>query len=153
MVPILWEVIESSWKAFPPLDRTRQRAVRLNNQGALLQLSYMLDGLIANQCRRQLQSFSSEQLLAFIHQLEAQLSCLDRPELIAIFGDNPHSALWARGFIIGMGEAYFHKIDLAPQKAYKGLEAKSICHIGYEVWELSLDRSTPTVPALKSMPG
>jgi hypothetical protein len=135
-----WDLIESSWKSIPMLNKLRKEAVKTNDASLFEGLSFGLDDDVVEALEEKLQALEKDDLIRFIHIMEEKLFRLDREEIHAYTDGTEEGFLHCRGFIIGMGEKYYKLIDKKPDKAARDIEAPSVCFIGYEVYKARFKR-------------
>jgi len=132
-----WELIESAWASVPLLNELRQEALQTNQVELFEGLSFGLDDEVSEAIEEKLRELSKDDLVKFNHLMEEKLFRLDREEIHQHTDGSDDGFLYCRGFIVGMGERYYHLVNGNPAKATPDAEAESICFVGYQVY---LDR-------------
>ena len=129
----LWPTLEAAWgEAAPELLEARlapnEENVDALSEGAEL----MLEAL-----RCILATATEPELLAFDRELEKALYDLDRAQIQEATDGSDDGFLYARGFIVAMGEAYFRAVDADPSRAILDAELEELCYLP---WHLYADK-------------
>src|SRR5687767_5620704 len=111
-----WLLIDESWAAAGGHTKQRQRLA----QGKLSedQAEELVDALdeVLPALRSQLDELSDEDLLGFDRVLERKLYDIDRAEVQAATDGSDDGFLYARGFIVAAGRAYYDAVNQDPSK-------------------------------------
>ena len=130
-----WELIESAWTSVPLLDELRREALKTNGADLFEGLSFGLDDEVSEALEERLRELPREDLVKFNHLMEEKLFRLDREEIHRHTDGSDDGFLYCRGFIVGMGERYYHLVLANPAQATTDAEAESIPFVGYQVYE------------------
>lgn len=134
-----WQLIEQSWKKHPQLESLRKEVLSNNIEEQVLELSGFVGADIANQLGEELSSLKKEDLSKFIHIMEEKLFNIDRKEIHEFTDGSDDGFLYCRGFIVGMGEEYYNKIDKNPSLATMDAEAELFGFVAYSTYEQVFD--------------
>jgi hypothetical protein len=132
---IFWEIIENSWGDSPKLDKQRAKALKNNDEALLEELSQALYETILENYNKRLLTLGQDDFTAFIHILEEKLYHIDRKEIQEFTDGSDDGFLYARCFILGMGQQYYEMIDNEPSKATYDLEAEIFGFSVYRQYE------------------
>ncbi|PUZ27459.1 Protein of unknown function [Chitinophaga costaii] len=132
---LFWELIEASWADAPEDNEDRLKALETNDEDELLELSDTMTDVIVHNYRERLAALDQASLTAFLRILEEKLFHLDRKEIHNNTDGSDDGFLYARGFIVFMGEAYYNKIDQNPSEATEDVECDEFVFAGYDVYE------------------
>ena len=113
---IFWELIEYCWEPFN-MDETRRLAISKPTPQVLQSLSEVLNNQIILLLDEELDKLSKEDLLLFDQILERKLYDIDREELYEVIEGGEDLFLYRRGFIVGIGKAYYEAINNNPSIA------------------------------------
>jgi hypothetical protein len=132
---LFWEIIESAWQKSSLIEKRRVKALRNNDPELLAGLSEDLFGAVLNNYNKRIVLLDKAGLAAFIHLFEEKLYDLDRAEIHEFAEGSDEDFLYARCFMVAMGEAYYNKIDRDPSMAMPGLEAETFGFSAYDVYK------------------
>jgi Protein of unknown function (DUF4240) len=130
---IFWEMIEQAWtEASPTLKNKRMKIASKKGAKEPTDLSIDMADLVGSDLvdvlTEKLRKMSKEDLLAFDRILERKMYDIDRAD-IHEYTDGTHDGfLYARGFIVGMGKAYYELISQEPDRATFDLDAEGFCY-------------------------
>jgi hypothetical protein len=130
-----WSLIESAWQVVGGKTRTRQKLAegKLSEENAYALLE-SLQGVIPA-LRAELDQLSAQELLAFDRILERKLYDLDRAEVQAHTDGSDGGFLYARGFIVATGKAYYEAVNARPVTALMDLECEGLCYLSRDLYE------------------
>lgn len=83
--------------------------------------------------REQLSQLSAPDLLAFDRILERKLYDIDRAEIQEQTDGSDDGFLYARGFIVVAGKAYYDAVNTNPSVAMMDLECEEMCFLSLHV--------------------
>jgi hypothetical protein len=132
---LFWEIIDSAWTKSSLIEKRRVKALRNNDTELLQDLSEDLFGAVLNNYNKRLVLLGKPELTSFIHILEEKLYDLDRAEIHEFTDGSDDGFLYARCFVVAMGEAYYNKINRDPSMATKDMEAETFGFSAYEVYK------------------
>src|SRR5262249_60498634 len=117
-----WSFIEGAWNVVGGYkdERKRLSASQLSDEEAE-ELVAELDEVIPA-LRTRLDRLSADELLTFDRILERKLYDLDRAEVQEATDGSDDGFLYARGFIVAAGQAYYDAVNREPVTALTGLE-------------------------------
>ena len=110
---IFWELIEKCWKPFN-MEETRRLAISKPTPQVLQSLSKVLNNQIILLLEEELDKLSKEDLIHYDEILERKLYDIDREELYDVIEGGDDLFLYRRGFIVGIGKAYYDSINNNP---------------------------------------
>lgn len=130
-----WSHIEEAWGAVG--GRHEERAMLasgdLSDERAE-QLVEEMDDVVAA-LRARLDRLSAPELLEFDRILERKLYDIDRAEVQEATDGSDDGFLYARGFIVAAGEAYYRAVDRDPSVALMDLECEEMCYLSFHLYE------------------
>ncbi|HEY0271945.1 MAG TPA: DUF4240 domain-containing protein [Chitinophaga sp.] len=132
---LFWELIEASWADSPEDNEDRLDALDTNDEDELLELADTMTDVIVHNYRERLTGLDQASLTVFLRILEEKLFHLDRKEIHDYTNGSDDGFLYARGFIVFMGKAYYDKIDQDPSEATEDAECEEFIYAGYDVYE------------------
>jgi hypothetical protein len=138
-----WKLIEDAWTAAPAIANKRPAVAREVSQADAEAVSVALGAKVVPALRKALTRLSREELIGFDRVLERKLYDLDRQEVQAVTDGSDDGFLYARGFIVGVGQAYYDAVNADPSKALTDLEEEGITYLPDEVFEERFDDSIP----------
>ena len=116
-----WAMIEAAWGAAGGKAKPRQRLAEGKlSAGRAYALQEALEEEVAPALREQLDALSADELLAFDRILERKLYDLDRADIHERTDGSDDGFLYCRGFIVGMGRAYYEAVRANPDVAVDG---------------------------------
>jgi hypothetical protein len=130
-----WSLIETAWKVAGGHHKERNllAAGKLSEEAAY-QLEEALDDVIPS-LREALKALSKEDLLAFDCILEKKLYDLDRKEVQAVTDGSDDGFLYARGFIVALGQSFYEAVLADPAKALTDFECEEMCYLSFHIYE------------------
>jgi Protein of unknown function (DUF4240) len=130
-----WTVIETAWKA----DGGKLGARRKLAEGKLSEekAEDLIEslGVVLGALRSQLDDLTSEELLEFDRILERKLYDIDRAEIQEHTDGSDDGFLYARGFIVIAGKAYYDAVNANPSTAMMDMECEEMCYISSHLYE------------------
>jgi Protein of unknown function (DUF4240) len=132
---LFWEIIDTAWTKNAQIEKKRAKALRNNDPELLAALNEELWGSVLNNYNKRLVLLGKPDLTAFIHILEEKLYQIDRAEIYELTGGSDDDFLYARFFMVAIGEGYYNKIDRDTSMATAGLEAEQFGFAPYEVYK------------------
>jgi hypothetical protein len=132
---LFWSCIESAWDAAGGYKKQRMSLSlgQLSGEKAE-ELVAALDEVIPA-LRALLDELSADQLLAFDRILERKLYDLDRSEVQEATDGSDDGFLYARGFIVVAGRAYYDAVNREPATALMDFECEEMCYISWHLHE------------------
>jgi hypothetical protein len=134
-----WELIERAWQAVGGYEKQRSKlaAGNLSYEKAeelVEELSEALDQVIPT-IKAELEQLAAEKLLAFDRILERKLYDIDRAEIQEATDGSDDGFLYARGFIVAIGQAYYDAVNADPTKALLDIECEEMCYLSFHLYE------------------
>jgi Protein of unknown function (DUF4240) len=130
-----WAIIENAWQAVGDKSEARQQlAAGLLSEEEAEALLESLEEVIPA-LREQLLQLSATDLLAFDRVLERKLYDIDRAEIQAYTDGSDDGFLYARGFIVAAGQAYYEAVNAKPSIAVIDLDCEEMCYLSYHIHE------------------
>ena len=127
---VLWPTLEAAWTEAAPELADARRAVTEDDVERLTEGAQRMLGAL----RGILDGVDESTLLAFDHELERALYQIDRAEIQAATDGSDDGFLYARGFIVAMGEAHFRAVDADPSCAVLDAELEELCYLSYHLY-------------------
>ncbi|HEX8911580.1 MAG TPA: DUF4240 domain-containing protein [Humisphaera sp.] len=131
-----WSMIEDAWKHAKGSAALRERlaAGELDEDGAFeLQDRAVVEVVPALQ--ESLEDLAKDELLQFDRILERKLFDIDRADIQARTDGSDDGFLYARGFIVAAGRAYYEAVTKDPSRAMAELECEDLCYLPLRVYE------------------
>jgi hypothetical protein len=131
-----WLIIENSWQSVGGKLKLRQQMAEgnLSAEKAEELLDESLNDVISG-LRKQLNQLSAADLLAFDRILERKLYDIDREEIQEHTDGSDDGFLYARGFIVAAGKAYYDAVNVNPSFALMDIECEEICYLSLRLYE------------------
>jgi hypothetical protein len=92
----------------------------------------------------QLDSLAAADLLAFDRILEQKLYDIDRAEIQKYTDGSDDGFLYARGFIVAAGKAYYTAVNTNPSIALMDLDGEGMCFLPRHVYEPKFGKLQPS---------
>ena len=130
-----WSLMELAWQAVGGRSEPREKLAqgKLSDEGAA-ELSEALDEVLPA-LHDELSALPADELLAFDRILERKLYEIDRTEVQRHTDGSDDGFLYARGFIVAMGKAYFDAVHSKPSVARMDLESEAMCYLSWHLYE------------------
>jgi Protein of unknown function (DUF4240) len=134
-----WLIIENSWQAVGDKLKWRQQMAegKLSAEKAEELINLIEESLndFISAFRKQLNQLSAADLLALDRILERKLYDIDRAEIQEHTDGSDDGFLYARGFIVAAGKAYYDAVNVKPSFALMDLECEEICYLSLHLYE------------------
>jgi len=133
-----WALIELAWKAAPEAAAARPdgKAVAPAKK-ALAAVDDALEKKMIPALKKAIAALPSAKLAAFDRTLERKLYELDRADVQRHTDGSDDGFLYARGFIVAMGRAYYEAVVADPSCAIADMECESITYLAKQLYEAS----------------
>ncbi|PUZ29224.1 hypothetical protein DCC81_07100 [Chitinophaga parva] len=132
---LFWQLIEASWTDSPEDNEDRIDALETNDEDELLELADTMSDVIMHNYRRRLGELDKPSMAAFLRILEVKMYELDRKEIHDHLDGSDDGFVYARGFVIFMGEEYFNKINEDPSQGTFDTRCEEFVFEGYSIYE------------------
>lgn len=130
-----WAAIETAWQTVGGYEAPRSRlALGKLSESKAEELVEVVDEVVAV-LRRALDGLPLEDLLAFDRILERKLYDIDRAEVQEATDGSDDGFLYARGFIVAAGQAYYDTVNKTPSTATMNLECEDMCYLSWNLYE------------------
>lgn len=131
-----WSMIEDAWRSAGGKVKARGKlaAGKLAEEKAAA-LQEVMDDDVVPALEARLRLLSADELLAFDRILERKLYALDRAEVHDRTDGSDDGFLYARGFIVAAGQAYYDAVHATPSVALDDLECEVMCYVSAHVFE------------------
>jgi len=140
-----WAMIEAAWGTAGGKAKSRQRlAVGKLSDGKAYALQEVLEEEVAPALREQLDALPADELLAFDRILERRMYDIDRADIHERTDGSDDGFLYCRGFIVGMGRAYYEAVLANPDRAVSEAECEEMCYLP---WHLHHDKFGAVPPS------
>jgi hypothetical protein len=130
-----WSMIEDAWRNVGGAAAARTKLVRgeLDEAGAAeLADQSLLEFVPA--LRSALERLPEAELLAFDRILERKLYDIDRADVHEHTDGSDDGFLYARGFIVAAGQAYYDAVKKDPSRALMDVECEDMCYLSFHVY-------------------
>lgn len=139
-----WNMIEAAWHEAGGYQKERAKLAEGElSEEKLEELMEVLDE-VTSALYEQLDTLDAPALLAFDRILERKLYELDRADIQEATDGSDDGFLYARGFIVAMGEDYFNMVISEPSSAVMDAECEEICYISYHIYEEKFGELPPS---------
>ena len=132
-----WTMIDEAWAvAAPELESKRRELATEADVEERETLAEEVEGFMdamVDVLRERLNELSSEQLLAFDRVLERKLYDIDREEVHRYTDGLDDGFLYCRGFIVGVGRAYYEAVARDPSKAVFDMECELLTYLPFRM--------------------
>ncbi|MDB6023698.1 MAG: hypothetical protein JWQ04_3555 [Pedosphaera sp.] len=129
-----WLMIEQAWEvAGDMIAERKQLASGDLSEEAAEELCGSIDDMLAA-LSEALAMLDQNELLEFDRILERKLYEIDRAEIQAHTDGSDDGFLYARGFIVAAGKAYYEAVNAEPQMAMMNLECEEMCYLSYHMY-------------------
>lgn len=130
-----WTLIESAWQSIGGKAKTRAKLAEGNlDEEKAEKLVVWLDDVVPA-LEKLLDPLSRDELLEFDRHLEAKLYEIDRMDVQEFTDGSDDGFLYARGFIVACGQAYFDAVNMDPSRALMDFECEAICYLPMRLYE------------------
>ncbi|BAV09345.1 Protein of unknown function [Filimonas lacunae] len=130
-----WEIIETAWAASPELNSLRLETLVNNHPSQIEELNLALNDIITDNYCTILYTLEKEPFQKYVQILEEKLHHIDRKEIHEYTDGSDDGFLYARCFIVGMGQQYYNMVDKDPSKATMDAEAEIFGFAAYDIYE------------------
>ena len=130
-----WSLIELAWKSVRGKAKERNALAegKLSEDG-VEDLNEAL-GEVIPALQEQLDRLPADELLTFDRILERKLYDLDRAEVQEHTDGSDDGFMYARGFIVVIGKAYYDAVNTDPARALMDLECEEMCYLPLHLYE------------------
>lgn len=129
-----WSMIEESWQTVGGKAKPRQKLAEGKLSAAKAdELMEDLEEVIPA-LQKSLGTLSRKDLLAFDRILERKLYDIDREEIHEHTDGSDDGFLYARGFIVAIGQGYYDAVNAQPAVAMMDLECEEMCYLSFHVY-------------------
>lgn len=141
-----WQMIEQAWASAPALAKKRPGVAREATEDDAEAVSEALSEKVVPALAKALGKLSREELIGFDRILERKLHDLDRADVQAVTDGSDDGFLYARGYIVGAGRAYYEAVRADPKRAFCDMEEERITYLPDEVFEERFGERIPPSP-------
>lgn len=130
----LWAMIEAAWKprgAKVNALRTKLATRDLDDEDDELDIEPIEDALesVIETLRTTMADLSKEDLAAVDRVLERKLYDIDRQDIQEVTDGSDDGFLYARGFIVVLGQAFYDAVSATPELAITDAECEEMCYL------------------------
>jgi len=130
-----WSMIEAAWNTVGGKSRPRQKLAEGTLSGKrVYALQETLEEAVAPALQEQLATLSAEELLAFDRILERKLYDIDRADIHERTDGSDDGFLYCRGFIVGMGRAYYEAVLSNSDRAVIDAECEAMTYVSWHLY-------------------
>jgi hypothetical protein len=132
--PRFWSLIELAWQPVAEAGEFRRHlAGRKLTWEQSKELRSPLRAFV-QALQQELDQLPPEELLAFDPILERKLYDLDRAEVHRYTNGSDDGFLYARGFIVAAGQAYYEAVHANPSLAVRDVECEEMCFLAERLY-------------------
>lgn len=128
-----WSLLEDAWSTQGKEANAARRALATRDpeeDADTAPVEEALDGMIESlRAAFAFADFPREELLAMDRVLERKLYQIDRKDVHEVTDGSDDGFLYARGFIVAMGKAFYDAVDANPQLAVLDAECEVMCYL------------------------
>lgn len=129
-----WAMIEAAWGTAGGKAKSRQRLAEGKlSEGQAYKLQEVLEEEVAPALREHLDALPADELLAFDRILEQKLYDIDREDIHERTDGSDDGFLYCRGFIVGVGRAYYEAVRANPDRAVTDAECEEMCYLSWHM--------------------
>lgn len=134
-----WAMLEDAWAGLGPGPNEVRRALAKRDLSEdafeeAAELEGHLD-VVLRALARACEGLSSEELTALDRVAERKLYDLDRADLQEITEGSDDSFLYARGFVVALGQEFYEAVDRDPRVAVPDAWCEEFCYLFAELHE------------------
>lgn len=134
-----WALLEEAWEAAasPKANARREALVTRDlddDEPDTKIVDSALDKVMAH-VRRAMKKMTSKELTAFDRVIERKLYDIDRAEIQEVTDGSDDGFLYARGFILALGEQFYDAVNANPRVAIMDAECEEMCYLACHVHE------------------
>jgi len=135
-----WSLIEDAWAAQSPAINATRLALAKREPGgdddAGGEIEEALDGVEEGlRAVFENEDFPKDELVAMDRVLERKLYEIDRADIQAVTDGSDDGFLYARGFIVALGKAFYDAVRANPAMALCDAECESMCYLPAHIHE------------------
>ncbi|MCE9580836.1 MAG: DUF4240 domain-containing protein [Deltaproteobacteria bacterium] len=129
-------MIEDAWTTSAPALAKKRPGVAAKVTAATAEaVSKALSAKVVPALEQALGTLTRAELVAFDRVLEKKLYDLDRADIQAETDGSDDGFLYARGYIVGTGQAYYRAVIADPTTAFTDLEEERITYLPHDVFK------------------
>jgi hypothetical protein len=134
-----WSLIEDAWATQSAEVNAARKALAARDEDddpELEAIDAALEGVLASlRAAFANEDFPQEELVAMDRVLERKLYNIDRQEIQEVTDGSDDGFLYARGFIVALGKAFYDAVDANPAVAICDAECEEMCYLPAHVHE------------------
>ena len=129
-----WVLIEAAWQVVGGKAKARQKLAegKLSEEKAEALMESL--GEVIPALTDLLGKLTAVELLEFDRILERKLFAIDRADVHAYTDGSDDGFLYARGFIVAAGHAYYEGVNANPAVALMDLECEELCSLPWHLY-------------------
>ncbi|MDY3560324.1 DUF4240 domain-containing protein [Gemmata sp. JC673] len=140
-----WAMIEAAWGVAGGKAKPRQRLSEGKlSEGRAYALQEVLEEEVVPALLERLDALSADELLEFDRILERKLYDIDRADIQERTDGSDDGFLYCRGFIVGMGRAYYEAVRANPDRAITDAECEQMCYLSWHLYHDKFGEMTPS---------
>jgi hypothetical protein len=130
-----WSMIEDAWKGVAGSATARKKLAQGKlDEEAAMDLADRACMNIVPALKAALERLPQDELLEFDRILERKLYDIDRSDVHEFTDGSDDGFLYARGFIVAAGQAYYDAVSKDPKLALMDLECEDMCYLSFHVY-------------------
>jgi hypothetical protein len=130
-----WSMIEDAWRDADGAAAARRKLAqgKLDEDAAMDLADQALEEFVPA-LQASLQALTKDELLKFDRILERKLYEIDRADIQEHTDGSDDGFLYARGFIVAVGQAYYDAVRANPSQAVMDAECEDMCYLSFHVY-------------------
>jgi hypothetical protein len=130
-----WSMIEDAWHDVDGSAAARSKLAQGKlDENAAMELADRSVIEFIPALRSSLEALPEDELLEFDRILERKLYDIDRADIHEHTDGSDDGFLYARGFIVAAGQAYYDAVSKEPSQAMMGLECEDMCYLSFHLF-------------------
>lgn len=130
-----WALIESAWAEAGGKAKARQRLAEGKlSEGRAFALQETLEEEVVPALRGLLDALTAEELLGFDRILERKMYDIDRADVQERTDGSDDGFMYCRGFIVGIGRAYYEAVSADPDRAVMDADCEEMCYLSWHLY-------------------
>jgi hypothetical protein len=131
-----WSMIDDAWRDVDGAAATRRKLAQGKlDEDAAMELADQAMEEFVPALQAALEELPKDELLQFDRILERKLYDIDRADIQEHTDGSDDGFLYARGFIVAAGQAYYDAVNLDPSRAMMDLECEEMCYVSFHVYQ------------------
>ena len=138
-----WTLVEDTWRSAAPEVADKRPGVVEDPSDDLDAVESALSSRVLPALREAFEKLSRDELIAMDRVLERKLYDIDRQEIQEHTDGSDDGFLYARGWIVAVGKAYYSAVNADPSKAIMDMEEERMTYLPAEVFRKKFGEEIP----------